>query len=195
MYVYCDAAYSKGEAGIGIAVVSYGIILYRDSVKIPCRDVFTAELEALERGISLGISIRAERVVTDAQYLITAIRTNEHSRGLSKLFSLAHEYEVGVDWVHREKNKIADGLAKAALRGIDWRKEITEGSNLKVKPLNSPLAFSVDGEVVNKEYSIWHCSCKDSKKLRGMSLDCKHIVAVKRSLGEFNQSGELIKYK
>ena len=193
MFIYCDGSYSQGKAGIGIAVISYGVVIYKDSVKIDCRDVFDSEKEALIRAISLGIAIGAERIVSDAQYIVNAIKRRDHSRDLSYLFNLADEFDGSIDWVHREKNLIADGLSKAALRGIDWRIEISKGADMEVLPLSDPSSFSVDNEVVNKSHSIWFCSCDKSKSLRGMSLDCRHIFAVKKSLGEINQAGELIK--
>ncbi len=126
MIVYTDGACSgnPGPMGIGAVVYKGGEILKEISESHGEGTNNTAEYLAVRRGLEEAITLGADAVEvrTDSRLAVRQLSgkfriKKPHLRELkAEIEELSEGLDVRYTWIEREKNKLADTLAKDALR-------------------------------------------------------------------------------
>ncbi len=125
MLVYTDGACSgnPGPMGIGAVVYKGGEILKEISQAIGEGTNNIAEYEAVKAGLEEAITLGADAVEvrTDSRLVVQQLSGKfrikaPHLREIKKeIDALAEGLDVRYTWVEREKNALADKLAKDAI--------------------------------------------------------------------------------
>ncbi len=125
MLVYTDGACSgnPGPMGIGAVVYKGGNILKEVSRAMGDGTNNIAEYEAVKAGLEEAITLGADaiEVRTDSRLVVQQLSgkfrvKSPHLRELKKeIDALAEGLDVRYTWVEREKNALADKLAKDAI--------------------------------------------------------------------------------
>jgi len=125
MLVYTDGACSgnPGPMGIGAVVYKRGKILKEVSRAIGDGTNNIAEYEAVKAGLEEAITLGADaiEVRTDSKLVVQQLSGKfrvkaPHLREIKKeIDALAEGLDVRYAWVPREKNELADKLAKDAI--------------------------------------------------------------------------------
>ena len=125
MLVYTDGACSgnPGPMGIGAVVYKGGKVLKEVSKAIGVGTNNIAEYEAVKAGLEEAITLGADaiEVRTDSRLVVQQLSgkfrvKSPHLREIKKeIDALAEGLEVRYTWIEREKNELADKLAKDAI--------------------------------------------------------------------------------
>ncbi|MEA3387526.1 MAG: reverse transcriptase-like protein [Patescibacteria group bacterium] len=192
--VYTDGSYKDGSIGMAVVVLDRGTLVKRIGWASLGVDSAEAEIDALEKGLRVARESSISIIRSDAKWLDVYLRGVKKSRkyDLSDLINSYLAFCGEIDWIPRKLNKVADGLAKAALFHLPWQEEINIGDSLRVVKSLTPGHFIVDDHIVNKKNGRWYCSCDLAEPLSVLHLPCRHIRAVQIKVNEATQAGELV---
>ena len=125
MIIYTDGACSgnPGPMGIGVAIYKGGKLLKKLSEAIGDGTNNIAEYEAVKAGLHEAVTLGADaiEVRTDSRLVVQQLSgkfrvKTAHLRKLkAEINEIASGVQVSYVWVEREKNKVADKLAKDAI--------------------------------------------------------------------------------
>jgi len=185
MQVFCDGSYSpNGNAAIGMVLINGNYIVGRDGYLVEAASSSEAEIKALQSALLWAISLEARYVYTDDKPL------SERWQQMAELEGYAGIFTGSVRWIPREKNSLANGIAKMTAKGNDWKDIIARSALAKVTPTDIPLVWNSGGHVVTVHNHRFYCNCKQYAYLKQNSFHCEHIMAVMRELNFINGAGE-----
>ncbi len=180
MVIHCDSSYSDEIAGIGVVVMDYSTMLYRYSKKIKCKSSQIAEEEAIDFAIEIAKKHGIRVIKNDCKNAVNKRR----------------EWAGEVGWIPRKRLRIANSIAWLARQEIDIEDEylLADGVSV-VKNSYPPGSYLVDDQVVIRKNGLLICTCMaKNRNGHGMKKEkfftCRHIVAVKKKIGEITNGGE-----
>ena len=185
MIVFCDGSYSKnGKSAVGLVCIQGNVITGRDAFVISAKSSQDAEIQALKAGILWATKTNAVSVNSDDKQLVALWKTTRCLAGLSRIFTGV------VRWVPRNRNTLADGMARMAAAGIDWREIRKRSKKIEVINSNVPMTWVSGDNIVSLRSHKFHCNCSKYKTLSHYHYHCEHIQAVMRKINMINDVGE-----
>lgn len=110
--IYVDASYCQRTNKVGIGIV------HKDYISAPtkARSSLAAEIIAVIRAVHLSKPL--DKIFTDCIVIVNAIKKKyllvRHEFLCECLYKLIQLRNVTIHWIKRDKNKIADNLARKA---------------------------------------------------------------------------------
>lgn len=124
MDIYVDGSYCPytKKSGIGINISnsgnSHGLFSYSEKTKGWCS--LKCELLAIERAIHIlkTFDYNVKNIYTDCLAIVNCFTRNHFIKGFEpfceRLYKLIRSMKLKLIWVKREKNRVADNLAREA---------------------------------------------------------------------------------